>query len=170
MALKSGARAPISTLAPWGPSSASRTAPAARLPTIAATRIHCLDISDLHRATTLEITNCLGWIGCAEHCGAGHEGVGTRLPCSRDGVRRDSTIHLQYRSCAALVQQATHPADLFRGLGYIGLPSVSRVDRHYQHQVEVVENLLDDADRSCGVERQSRQHAVLSCRRQVALH
>src|SRR5690242_10653798 len=91
-ARKSGARVSTATTPPLSVRVRTK-APMPMAPTIAATRIHCLDMSGLHGAGAPQGAEGGGGIGLPEDRLARDEGVGPGPPGRGDGVGGDPAVH-----------------------------------------------------------------------------
>ena len=83
-----------------------------------------------------------GIVGLAEDGGTGNEGVGTGARNLGDVVDLHATVDFQANIATAAVDHPAHPPQLVQRRGNELLAAKTRVDRHDQHQIELIALLL----------------------------
>jgi len=95
-----------------------------------------------------------GVVGSAKDRRAGHEGIGAGGGDGGDVVGLDATVDFQPNRLAASIDHRAHPAQLVQRGRNEGLAAEAGVDRHQQHQVQIVEQPLQGVQRCRRIEHQ----------------
>ena len=113
-------------------------------------------------------------IGRAEHGGAGHEGVGPGPGDVGDVVDLDAAIDLQpdlaAAACPLGIDAAPGLAQLVERGRDERLTTKTRVDRHQQHDVDLVQGVIQPGEQRGRVEHQPRLAALRPDELQRAVH
>ena len=110
-----------------------------------------------------------GVVGAAENRRAGDEGVGAGARHRGDVVGLDAAIHFDAHVAAARRHAAPHLGDLGQHARDELLAAEARIHRHQQHQVELVERVVEAVERRRRIEYQPRPAALLADQRDRAV-
>src|SRR3984885_12985179 len=88
-------------------------------------------------------------VGAAEYGAAGDEGIGARGRRARDVADLDAAVDLEADVAAARPDECARPLDLAQCRVDEALPAKARIHAHDEHQIELVENVLEHLKR-CG--------------------
>ncbi|OSX71521.1 hypothetical protein BU14_0524s0004 [Porphyra umbilicalis] len=111
------------------------------------------------RPRGLDVLDGLRIIGRVEHRRAGNERVGARLHHLVRVVALDAAVHLNPEVQALTVGHGPHLGDLLRRALNKRLAAKARVDRHDQHQVAQLHDVLEDRHGGGRVEDHARRRA-----------
>src|ERR1041384_5141349 len=109
-------------------------------------------------------------IGLAEDRGPRDERIRAGVPGPPDGFRGDAAVHLQRRAASPRIEEPADAADLAGRRLNVMLATVPRIHAHHQHEVEVVDHVLEQRHRRGGGQGEPRPHPLFPHPDELPLH
>ena len=82
-------------------------------------------------------------LACAVNSGTGNEGISSRASDFGNVVHLHAAINFQQDVSARLINAFAHRFEFFQRFGNKFLPAETGIDRHYQHQIQLVEYMVE---------------------------